>query len=32
MDDLKLFSKREEQIETFVKTVHAISTDTRMEF
>ena len=32
MDDLKLFSKSEEQIETFVKTVHLISTDTAMEF
>ena len=32
MDDLKLFSKSEEQIETLVRTVHIFSTDIGMEF
>ena len=32
MDDLKLFSKSEEQIDTLVRTVHLFSTDIRMEF
>ena len=32
MDDLKLFSKSEEQMDTIVRTVHAFSTDTGMEF
>ena len=31
MDDLKLFSKSEEQIDTLVRTVHLFSTDIRME-
>ena len=30
MDDLKLFSKSEEQMDTLVKTVHAFSTDIGM--
>ena len=32
MDDLKLFSKIEEQIDTLVRTVYVFSTDTGMEF
>ena len=32
MDDLKLFSKSEEQIETLVRTVHIFTTDIGMEF
>ena len=32
MDDLKLFSKSEEQIDTLVRTVYVFSTDTGMEF
>ena len=32
MEDLKLFSKSEEQIGTLVRTVHVFSTDTGMEF
>ena len=32
MVDLKLFSKSEEQMETFVKTAHVFSTDIGMEF
>ena len=32
MDDLKLFPKSEEQMDTLVRTVHVISTDIRMEF
>ena len=32
MDDLKLFSKSEEQTETLVRTVHIFSTDIGMEF
>ena len=32
MDDLKLFSKSEEQMDTLVKTVHIFSTDIGMEF
>ena len=32
MDDLKLFSKSEEQMDTLVKTVHVFSTDIGMEF
>ena len=32
MDDLKLFSKSEEQIDTLVGTVYVFSTDTGMEF
>ena len=31
MDDLKLFSKSEEQMDTLVRTVHVFSTDIRME-
>ena len=30
MDDLKLFSKSEEQMDTLVKTVHAFSTNIGM--
>ena len=30
MDDLKLFSESEEQMDTLVKTVHAFSTDIGM--
>ena len=32
MDDLKLFSKNEEQMDTLVRTVHVFSTDIGMEF
>ena len=32
MDDLKVFSESEEQIDTLVRTVHAFSTDIEMEF
>ena len=32
MDDLKLFVKSEEQIDTLVRTVHVFSTDIGMEF
>ena len=32
MDDLKLFSKIEEQMDTLVRTVHVFSTDIVMEF
>ena len=32
MDDLKLFSKSEEQMDTIVRTVHVFSTDTGMAF
>ena len=32
MDDLKLFSKREEQMGTLVRTVYIFSTDIGMEF
>ena len=32
MDDLKLFSKSQEQIDTLVRTVHVFSTDIGMEF
>ena len=32
MDDLKVFSKSEEQIDTLVRTVHVFSTDTEMDF
>ena len=32
MDDLKVFSKSEEQIDTLVRTVHVFSTDTKMDF
>ena len=32
MDDLKLFAKSEEQIDTLVRTVHIFSTDIGMEF
>ena len=32
VDDLKLFSKSEEQIDTLVTTVHVFSTDIEMEF
>ena len=32
MDDLKLFSKIEEQMHTLVRTVHVFSTDIVMEF
>ena len=32
MDDLKLFSKSEEQMNAHVRTVHVFSTDIRMEF
>ena len=32
MDDLKLFAKSEEQIDTIVRTVHVFSTDIGMEF
>ena len=32
MDDLKVFSKSEEQIDTLVRTAHAFSTDIGMEF
>ena len=31
MDDFKLFSKSEEQMDTLVKTVHVLSTDIGME-
>ena len=32
MDDLKLFSKSEEQIDTFLRTVYVFTTDIGMEF
>ena len=32
MDDLKLFSKSEEKIDTLVRTVDVYSTDNGMEF
>ena len=32
MDDLKLFAKSEEQIDTLVRTVHVFSTDIGMKF
>ena len=32
MDDLKLFAKSEEQIDTLVRTVHVFSNDIGMEF
>ena len=32
MDDLKLFAKSEEQIDTLVRTVHVFSTDIGMDF
>ena len=32
MDDLKLFSKSEKQMDTLVRTVHFFSTDVGMEF
>ena len=32
MDDFKLFSKSEEQMDTFVRAVHVFSTDIGMEF
>ena len=32
IDDLNLFSKSEEQIDTLVRTVHVFSTDTGMDF
>ena len=32
MDDLKLFSKSQEQIDTLVRTAHVFSTDIGMEF
>ena len=32
VDDLKLFAKSEEQIDTLVRTVHIFSTDIGMEF
>ena len=32
MDNLKLFSKSEEQMDTIVRTVHVFSTDTGMAF
>ena len=32
MDDLKLFAKSEEQIDTLVRTVHVFSTDIGMQF
>ena len=32
MDDLKLFSESEEQIDTLVRTVDVYSTDSGMEF
>ena len=32
MDDLKLFSKSEEQMDTLVRTVYVFSTDIGMEF
>ena len=31
MDDLKLFCKREEQMDTLMRTVHVFSTDIGME-
>ena len=31
MDDMKLFSKSEEQMDTLVKTVHVFTTDIGME-
>ena len=32
MDDLKLFSKSEEQMDTLVRNVHVFSADIGMEF
>ena len=32
MDDLKLYSKCEEQIDSLIKTTHIFSTDIGMEF
>ena len=32
MDDLKLYGKSEEQIDSLVRTVHIVSTDIGMEF
>ena len=32
IDDLKLFSKCEKQMDKLVRTVHVFSTDTRKEF
>ena len=32
MDEMKLFAKSEEQIDTLVRTVHVLSTDIGMEF
>ena len=32
MDDLKLFSKSEEQMDTLVRTVHVFSNDIGIEF
>ena len=32
VDDVKLFAKSEEQIDTLVRTVHAFSSDIGMEF
>ena len=32
MDDLKLFSKSEEQMDALVRTVHVFNTDIGMEF
>ena len=32
MDDLKLFSKNEEQLDTLTRTIHVFSTDIGMEF
>ena len=32
MDDLKLFSKSEQQIDTLVRTVHVFSSDVGMKF
>ena len=32
MDDLKLFSKSEKQMDTLVRTVHVFSTDIGIEF
>ena len=32
IDDLKLFSKSQEQMDALVRTVHVFSTDIKMEF
>lgn len=32
MDDLKLFGKNEDQIDSLVNTIHIFSKDTGMEF